>query len=256
MSNHTKMQGLININDVSFAFMPGKPVINNLNLEFSRALSPIVLLGPSGCGKTTLLRIIAGLIKPQTGNIIVSRDSEAGCLVSMVFQEPRLLPWKTALENTALPVIEKLGKKEATERARHFLSLVSLGKKENSLPRELSGGEKQRVNLARAFTCQAEILLMDEPFQSLDIPLRLQLMELTQSLLEDYPQLCIMVTHDPRESIYMAKRVIVLGNTPCCVLFDETLDLSKKERQYGSAVQAELEHKLINKLISGIQIES
>ena len=235
--------GAISIRGLDFAFAQEKPVFKNLNLELDQG--PVVILGPSGCGKTTLLRLMAGLLKPDSGTISTAA-------ASMVFQEPRLLPWKTALENTSLPLAggripltEKLGKKEAEEKAMHFLALVSLQDKAASLPRELSGGERQRVNVARAFACPAQILLMDEPFQSLDIPLRLKLMDLSLSLLENYPRLAVMVSHDPREAVYTGKRILVLGEPPKGVIYDELISLNQEERRYGSAVQGEMERKLI-----------
>ena len=248
MAENTTAPAGISIRDLNFSFIPGKPIFKNLNLDLNgespcRTSSPAVFLGPSGCGKTTLLRLMAGLLKPDGGELRAAP-------VSMVFQEPRLLPWKTALENVALPVAEKFGK-EAEEKARHFLRLVSLEHKAASLPRELSGGEQQRVNLARAFACPTEILLMDEPFQSLDIPLRIQLMDLSLSLLEDFPRLAVIVSHDPREAVYMGKRILVLGQAPQGFIHDEVLNLSREERRYGSPAQGMMEEKLIARLSCG-----
>ncbi|GHV95738.1 ABC transporter ATPase [Spirochaetia bacterium] len=234
----------ISIRSVDFAFTAGKGIFQNLSLELGNG--PVLILGPSGCGKTTLLRLIAGLLEPQAGELFVHGESNpgAGSAVSMVFQEPRLLPWKTALENVSLPLAERLGKKEAQAQARRFLRLVSLEDKAESLPAELSGGQKQRVNLARAFAFPGEILLMDEPFQSLDIPLRIELMDLTLSLLADFPRLVVMVSHDPREAVYMGKRIIVLGKSPRGIIHDEILHLDRP--RYGSS--AELEQRLLSLL--------
>ena len=229
--------GIISIRGLDFAFAAENPVFKGLNLDLDTG--PVAILGPSGCGKTTLLRLMAGLLVPERGEVKTAP-------ASMVFQEPRLLPWKTALENTCLPLAEKLGKKEAEEKAMHFLTLVSLQDKALSLPRELSGGERQRVNVARAFACPADILLMDEPFQSLDIPLRIKLMDLSLSLLENYPRLAVMVSHDPREAVYIGKRILVLGERPKGVIHDELINLNREERRYGSAVQGEIEQKLIS----------
>jgi NitT/TauT family transport system ATP-binding protein len=229
--------GKISIEDVSFSYKE-KPVFKNLNMEISNN-ETAAILGPSGCGKTTLLRLMAGLLKPAAGQV------HAGAC-GMVFQEPRLIPWKTALENTALVFSGIFNEKEAHDRARHFLSLVNLENKALSLPRELSGGEQQRVNLARAFAFPAENLLMDEPFQSLDIPLRIQLMELTLSLLSQSPRLTVLVSHDPREALYLAKRIIVLGAPPEGIIYDEPFDNGGESR--GWASHGEYEQKLIELL--------
>jgi NitT/TauT family transport system ATP-binding protein len=142
-----------------------------------------------------------------------------------MFQEPRLLPWKTVLANVMLPIEELMGKNEVKARAEHFLRLVSLAEKENAMPHELSGGQKQRVSMARAFAYPSDLLLMDEPFQSLDIPLRKQLMDLTLLLIKESPRRLIAVTHDPREAVYLGKRIIVLGNAPDGIVLDEMVNL-------------------------------
>ncbi|GHU87059.1 aliphatic sulfonates import ATP-binding protein SsuB 1 [Spirochaetia bacterium] len=248
----------ISIKNLSFSFSE-KPLFKNLNLELGNDTqpgpmgkgspldgpkwddSPTVILGPSGCGKTTLLRLIAGLLKPHDGSITAANWRNT----SFVFQEPRLLPWKTVLQNVMLPIVGLMGKTEAENRARHFLDLVSLGDKEAALPSELSGGQQQRAGMARAFAYPGQIILMDEPFQSLDIPLRIQLMDLTNRLLHEFPRLAVIVTHDPREAVYMGNRIIVLGNPPSGIIFDEKVTLPQNERRYGSAASAEIEERLI-----------
>jgi NitT/TauT family transport system ATP-binding protein len=145
-----------------------------------------------------------------------------------------------------------MGTQAAAERAMRFLSFVSMDSMASALPHSLSGGQRQRVNLARAFACPADILLLDEPFQSLDIPLRIELMQLTRTLLEKadgagtgHARLAIVVTHDPREAIYLGKRIIVLGGIPQGVIHDELVNLSEADRSYGSQVQIELERKYL-----------
>ena len=238
---------LVVIRDVDFAFGGGRPVFNKLSLELGGE-SPVIILGPSGCGKTTLLRLIAGLLRPDGGEIRIQKNTPQEIEVSMVFQEPRLLPWKTALENVSLPLTERLGKQAAREQARRFLRLVSLEDRASARPGELSGGQRQRVNLARAFAVPSEVLLMDEPFQSLDIPLRIALMDLSLSLLGEFPRLAVMVTHDPREAVYLGKRILVLGDNQRGVIHDETLNLERRERGYGSAAQGKLEQRLLGLL--------
>jgi NitT/TauT family transport system ATP-binding protein len=242
----------VSIRGVDFSYPAGGPVFQNFSLELGEE-SPVVILGPSGCGKTTLLRLVAGILKPRSGDIVCGgsapeheKMADNGFDLSMAFQEPRLLPWKTVLENVCLPLAERMGKKEALERGARFLELVSLGDKAASFPAELSGGQRQRVNLARAFACPSHALLLDEPFQSLDIPLRLRLMDLTLSLLEESPRLALMVSHDPREAVYLGARVIVLDKGR--VFRDEAVNLDRAERAYGSAVAGERERRFLSLL--------
>lgn len=235
----------VSIRQVDFAFAGGKSVFLRLNLELGEA-SPIVILGPSGCGKTTLLRLIAGLLKPDGGEILCTGGEVPS--VSMVFQEPRLLPWKTALDNVSLPIVERMGKKDSAERARHFLRMVNMEDKAGSLSGELSGGQQQRVNLARAFAFPGNILLMDEPFQSLDIPLRIELMDLIRTLLAQSPRLTVMVSHDPREAACLGRRIIVLGATGCGVIHDELVQPDEEVQIYGSPAQGAMERRLLDKL--------
>jgi NitT/TauT family transport system ATP-binding protein len=174
---------------------------------------------------------------------------------AFVFQDSRLLPWLTALENVILPLRGKMGAREARERGLQFLELVSLAESASALPEELSGGQKQRVSIARAFAYPAPALYMDEPFQSLDIPLRLELMDLTRSLIDIEPRLLIMVTHDPREAVYLARRVLVLGKNAFAegsgIVFDEPADLPQSERSFGSADGSALAARLLDALKSG-----
>jgi NitT/TauT family transport system ATP-binding protein len=202
---------LISLTGISFNFETQK-ILNNFNLEFGNE-SPTVILGPSGCGKTTLLKIIAGLIKPVSGQISFSEDGAPALQVkrSYMFQEPRLLPWMTVLENVMLPLKKVVTPAAAKRRAMHFLELVSLQTKAHILPANLSGGENQRASMARAFTFNTPILLLDEPFQSLDIPLRISLMDTLLTLLQEGKRTCLLVTHDPREAIYLGERILVIN---------------------------------------------
>ncbi|MCL2008043.1 MAG: ATP-binding cassette domain-containing protein [Treponema sp.] len=234
----------ISINNLSFGFTK-EMLFRNLSIEIEGGIRPFIILGPSGSGKTTFLKLLAGLLKPESGKIIFSEEGknygEIEVNTGFLFQEPRLLPWLTVLENVSLPLRKVLGDKEAEDRGKHYLSLVSLSGKEKALPAELSGGQAQRVSMARAFAWPAHILLMDEPFQSLDIPLRLDLMDLSLSLMEKEKRFLIAVTHDPREAVYMGGRVVILRNPGEGFIFDKIFELSKSEREYGSAANAERE---------------
>jgi NitT/TauT family transport system ATP-binding protein len=237
----------LSVRSLSFSFGD-----NSLFENFSADLgaeNPVAILGPSGCGKTTLLRLLAGLLKPQpSGDTPAGQGSGVfpeGSAASFVFQESRLLSHLTVLENVALPIKRKAGKQAVTERAKRFLELASLEDKAAAYPSELSGGQKQRASIARAFAYPAPIVFMDEPFQSLDIPLRLELMDMCAALLEQEKRLVIAVTHDPREAVYLGKRIIILGKPPSGIIFDETVNLSREERAYGSPAHARLEARLL-----------
>jgi NitT/TauT family transport system ATP-binding protein len=242
------------IEDLYFDFI-GRGLFKNFSLSLNSEDTPSVILGPSGCGKTTLLRLIAGLLPFSKGSIRrggeEANDSTRQLsepLISFVFQENRFLPWYTILENIILPLEKVFGKQESRDRALFFLEQVSLDDKANSYPDKLSGGQRQRAAIARAFAYPGEVLLMDEPYQSLDIPLRIELMDLSLSLLQKEKRITVLVTHDPREAAYMGKRVIVLGQPPLGIVFDETVNLSVEERGYGSGAAGELEKRLIEKL--------
>jgi NitT/TauT family transport system ATP-binding protein len=240
----------IRLRNLSFGYA-GKKLFDNFSADFGDEGQTLAILGPSGCGKTTLLKLLGGLLKPETGEIrFFEPEAEAvgAEKIAFMFQEPRLLPWFSVLENICLPLEKFFGKEEGRARARRFLSLVSLDEKEGAYPTELSGGQAQRVSLARAFAWPAPVLFMDEPFQSLDIPLRISLMETCLSILEKEnsskkSRFLIAVTHDPREAIYMGGRIIVLGRPGEGIVFDRIVDLPAENRIFGAA--QELEKELI-----------
>ena len=236
----------INIKSLSFGFTD-KLIFNNLNIEIEGGDRPLVILGPSGSGKTTFLKLLGGLLKAQSCTISFTEIDREGAFpkTAFMFQEPRLLPWLSVLDNVSLPLKKIFGNEEGQARAKHFLSMVSLEDKKNALPMELSGGQAQRVSMARAFAWPAPALFMDEPFQSLDIPLRIDLMDLAMSLLEKEKRLLIAVTHDPREAIYMGGRIIILGKPGEGFVFDKPVKLNREDRAYGSAAAGELEKEMI-----------
>ena len=229
-----------------------KSVFHDLSFVFNTECSPVVILGSSGCGKTTLIKLIAALIQPEKGKIQIESGTAGGDTsapsVSCVFQEPCLLLHMSVLENTALPIRKIYGRETSLNIAREALASVQLADKSEARPDELSGGQKQRAALARAFAYPSEIIMMDEPFQSLDIPLKLDLMDLTASLLAEKKRLAVIISHDPREAVYLGKRVLVLGKPPEGIIFDEEITLSNEERAYGSAAAAKFEKKIIDVL--------
>jgi len=194
-------------------------VLDGISLEIGSEI--LAILGPSGCGKSTLLRIIAGVEKPTSGEVIYRHRDKGSPPIGFVFQSPNLIPWLTVLENVALPLRARgVPQREAEENARRYLSLVGLQEFEDFYPDELSGGMKQRVNLARAFSIGPEILLMDEPFSQLDPltaeNLRAELLDIWLSGLAPIKAI-VLVTHDVIEAVYMADRIAILTPRPARV---------------------------------------
>jgi len=184
----------------------------------------LVLLGPSGCGKTTLLRIIAGLLKPTRGIVEINgaplwngerRNDAAMHELGVVFQEANLFPWMTIEDNIALPLkLRGVGRRERREKARQLCALVGISGFEERWPRELSGGMRQRAAIARALSCEPQILLMDEPFGALDAMTRDQLnIELQRIWMESGCSI-VLVTHSIREAVFLADRVALLSPRP------------------------------------------
>ena len=171
------------------------------------------VLGPSGCGKTTLLRLAAGLETPTAGRVIVQCDCPSG-QPGLVSQEGDLLPWRRVLANVALgPEIRRVPRPQRLARARAVLRRVGLGPEvERSFAHELSGGMRQRVALARALCGEPRILLIDEPFASLDEPMRHRLQEELLALWTDDPRTIVFVTHSIDEAVFLADRIVLLAD--------------------------------------------
>jgi NitT/TauT family transport system ATP-binding protein len=178
----------------------------------------VSLLGPSGCGKSTALRIIAGLIEPTAGDVAwgsgAAPDGAKGD-VGFVFQEPTLMPWASVAGNVYLPLkLSGLDRAAAQPRIREALSLVGLNGFAGAYPRELSGGMKMRVSIARALVTQPKLLLMDEPFAALDEITRFKLNNDLLSLWAAMRQTAIFVTHSVFESVYLSSRILVMTQRP------------------------------------------
>jgi NitT/TauT family transport system ATP-binding protein len=175
----------------------------------------LCILGPSGCGKSTLLRIIAGLLDPTGGEVIYSGNNPAGPLNSMVFQEYGVFPWMNVIDNVAFGLeMRGVSRKERYERSLDFLKRVGLAQYATRNPHELSVGMRQRIAIARAFVNNPEILLMDEPFGSLDAQTRLILQAELLKIWSNHKKTVIFVTHDIDEAILLGDRVLVMTSVP------------------------------------------
>ena len=180
------------------------------------------LLGPSGCGKSTALKMIAGLLPVTSGHIEVTpRDGGGDKDLGFVFQEPTLMPWTTVFDNVWLPLrLAGVSRAAATDRIRQALVDVGLSKFEASYPRELSGGMKMRVSIARAMVTRPRTLLMDEPFAALDEITRMKLNNDVIRLAAEHRLTVIFVTHSVFESVYLSNRVVVMAARPGRVAAD------------------------------------
>jgi NitT/TauT family transport system ATP-binding protein len=215
----------------------------------------ICLVGPSGCGKSTMLRIIAGLEQADSGSILFHDQpiTKPTPKIAMIFQLFGLLPWKTALQNVEVP-LEVLGMEKEPRKhiAEEYLNMVGLEGFENTYPHDLSGGMKQRVGIARALALKPEILLMDEPFSSLDELTAKTLRELVLDIWRN-PALptntFIMVSHNVEEAVYMADRVIVMSPRPGKVIGEVRVDLPRpRTEQLREATYFEFVDKVVELL--------
>jgi NitT/TauT family transport system ATP-binding protein len=242
--NATQVPGtgpVVRIAGVDKTFSRGDQVLTKalegIDLEVARG-EFISLIGPSGCGKSTLLRIVGDLTSPTSGTVVVNgktaerarRDRDYG----MVFQAPVLFDWRTVEDNVKLP-LEILGQDSATrtQRAREMLELVELGDFLKHHPYQLSGGMQQRVAIARALVFEPTILLMDEPFASVDAQTRAELEDLTRRVRNDTHKTVVVITHDIDEAVYLADTVFVLRGEPASIV--ETIDVPLgRERDQGT----------------------
>jgi len=216
---------LVSIRNVSKQFANGTVAIRGVDLDL-RDGEFVSLLGPSGCGKSTLLRIIAGLGSPSAGTVdwptsSHSASGEAHANLGFVFQDPTLMPWSNTLRNVMLPLtLGGVGDADAEGRSAEMLALVGLKGFEKSYPRELSGGMKMRVSIARALVTHPKILLMDEPFAALDEITRHRLNDDLLALWWRNRFTAVFVTHSVFESVYLSQRIVVMAARPGRVMAD------------------------------------
>ena len=216
---------LLKVRDVSKLFSNGTLAIQGVNLDLA-AGEFVSLLGPSGCGKSTLLRIIAGLSQPSAGTLEwpTSPYSAGGSpdpALGFVFQDPTLMPWASAIRNVMLPlVLHGTDRREAEGRASEMLALVGLNGFEKAYPRELSGGMRMRVSIARGLVTRPKILLMDEPFAALDEITRHKLNDDLLALWWQHRFTAVFVTHSVFESVYLSNRIVVMAARPGRVMAD------------------------------------
>lgn len=230
------------------------PVLDNLTLSVARD-SFAAVVGPSGCGKSTLTRLIAGLMIPDEGDVLLhgERVVSPRATVGMAFQNPVLLEWRSILDNVLLPleiVANTLSKSERQHRARSLLELVGLQGFEDKRPSELSGGMRQRASLCRSIVHRPEVLILDEPFGALDAFTREDLWQTMHELRKEEAFTTLLITHDLRESVFLADQVVVLSGRPASSQYVLNVDLGPERvlddlyTPSSTEMLAELRHQI------------
>ena len=206
------------------------------------------VLGPSGCGKTTLLNLISGVLEPDAGDVMLEQtedgEVENGGRIGYLFQEPRLLPWKTVRRNVEIVLEGIYGKSRRGKTAEEFLDSVGLGDFLDYYPYQLSGGMRQRVAIARAFAFPADIMLLDEPFQALDLRLKIGLSTLFLRLWGRDPRTTVFVTHDIQEALILGDRIVVLSDRPAGPIGEFDNPVQAGSRDLSEERLGELERRL------------
>jgi NitT/TauT family transport system ATP-binding protein len=219
MPPRAQRRSLLVAKNISMRFTAGADTItavDDITLDVKQG-EFLAVIGPSGCGKSTLFNIIGGLLGGYAGEVSVDGQSINGPHpdIGMVFQEESTFPWRTVLDNVALPLeVRGMPKSERLDRARRFVSLVGLEGFEHRYPRELSGGMRQRVAIARTLVSEPKILMMDEPFGALDEQTRLLLGDKVLQIQQTLNQTTMIITHNITEAVQLADRVLVMSYRP------------------------------------------
>jgi sulfonate transport system ATP-binding protein len=221
----------------------GEPVIRGIDLDIPAGQS-VAIIGKSGCGKSTLLRLIMGLETPTSGTIR-REGPDAGTSARFIFQEPRLLPWATVLDNVAVGLGRTASRGDRREAARRALAEVALDGRGDAWPSVLSGGQKQRVSLARALVSRPRLLALDEPLGALDALTRIAMQGLVERVWQQQRFTALLVTHDVSEAITLADRILLIEDGRIALDLDVAL---ARPRRRGSPALAALEQRVLDRL--------
>lgn len=202
------------------------------------------ILGPSGCGKTTLLNIIGGITKPDNGSLLGFEGKKMSC----IFQDPRLLPWKTAEENIAFVLTRQSGEAARKKITSRFIRLVDLEGFAGYYPSKLSGGMRQRVSIARAFAYPSDIILMDEPLKGLDVKLKFNLIRTFSRIWQSDKRTVIFVTHDVDEALLLGHEIVVMSQAPVRLLEHTRLQQPLENRETDDPFIRELKLRLLQSM--------
>jgi len=236
----------------------GLPALKEISLRVEKA-EFVALLGPSGCGKSTLLRLVSGLTQPSSGSIAVNGMTPANAreLMSFIFQDATLLPWRTVEQNVGLGMeLEHTARAARRERVAKMLELVGLGDVAQRYPRQLSGGMKMRVSIARALVSRPRILLMDEPFAALDEMSRDRLNEELLRLYLEQMWTVMFVTHSVAEAVFLATKVVILAPHPGRIAHVVPIELGwPRGRELRLSAAFEEQVAYVSRLLRSVEAE-
>jgi len=228
---------VVSLRGVGKTFGSGTVALDGLDLDV-RAGEFLSLLGPSGCGKSTALRIVAGLSEASRGSVNWPGGDEARRGIGFVFQEPTLMPWATVFGNVYLPLkLAGVDRAAAAPRIEETLARVGLSEFKGAYPRELSGGMKMRVSIARALVTAPRVLLMDEPFAALDEITRFKLNDDLITLWRSLGMTVVFVTHSVFESVYLSQRVVVMTKRPGRVFSELSVDAPRRDAGFRTSAE-------------------
>jgi NitT/TauT family transport system ATP-binding protein len=238
MMNPALTATLVTLRGVGKDFANGVVALDRLDLAI-RDGEFLSLLGPSGCGKSTALRILAGLSEPSRGSVQWAKPREAGANdIGFVFQEPTLMPWATVFQNVYLPLkLTGTTVADASPRIMETLSRVGLRDFADAYPRQLSGGMRMRVSIARALVTAPRVLLMDEPFAALDEITRFRLNDDLIALWRELRMTVVFVTHSVFESVYLSQRVVVMSARPGRIVSELAIDGAQRDAAFRTSAE-------------------
>jgi NitT/TauT family transport system ATP-binding protein len=227
MANETITVPAIALDRATKSYGTGTTILDRISVDIAKR-EFVSLIGPSGCGKSTLLKLVAGLSPITSGTIAVDGMTPANAreIVSFIFQDATLLPWRTVRQNIVLGLeLEGMARERRTEKVNEVLQLVGLTHVADSYPRQLSGGMKMRVSIARALATRPQVLLLDEPFAALDEMTRDRINEDLLRLRDEQGWTSLFVTHSVAEAVFLSTRILVLAPHPGRIAHDITIDL-------------------------------
>ena len=253
---NSPIQPLVRLRQVEKRFPNGTLALQGMDLDVGEH-DFISFLGPSGCGKSTALRLIAGLTRPSAGELSWNTPTAAhggDRDISFVFQEPTLMPWSKVFDNVYLPLrLVGLSRDAAAEQVKHALEMVGLSRFAGVYPRELSGGMKMRVSIARALVTRPRLLLMDEPFAALDEMTRNKLNNDVLAIWKEQRFTVIFVTHSVFESVYLSNRIVVMAPRPGRVVEEIAIDepYPRSNEDYGVSPRYQAHIRAVQKALHG-----